>query len=86
MSIREIVRYPDPRVKTVCPPVEDFEAARLVIQDLLDTMDAGPPRTVGIAAPQIGELVRIVTVDASRNPKYDAPNGLLVLVNPVIVL
>jgi peptide deformylase len=57
-----------------------------VIQDLLDTMDAGPPRTVGIAAPQIGELVRIVTVDASRNPKYDAPNGLLVLVNPVIVL
>ena len=49
-------------------------------------MDAGPPRTVGIAAPQIGELTRIVVADTSRNPKYPGGHGLLVLINPVIAL
>ena len=48
-------------------------------------MDAGPPRTVGIAAPQIGVLSRVTIVDTSRNPKYPGGHGLLVLVNPQIV-
>src|ERR1700722_20369667 len=48
-------------------------------------MDAGPPRTVGIAAPQIGAMVRVAIVDTSRNPKYPPGNGLLVLINPEIV-
>ena len=47
-------------------------------------MRAGP-RTVGLAAPQIGELVRLVVVDCSTHPRAaDANHGLLVLVDPVI--
>ena len=56
-----------------------------MVRDLIDTMDAGPPRTVGIAAPQIGEMARVVIVDTARNPKYPPGHGLLALVNPEII-
>jgi peptide deformylase len=86
MAVRPVVLYPDPRLKTVClPTIEIDDALRAAAQDLLDTMEAGPPRTVGIAAPQIGILSRLAIVDTSRNPKYPAGHGLLVLVNPQIV-
>jgi peptide deformylase len=62
-----------------------MEQASRVARDLLDTMDAGPPRTVGIAAPQIGEMVRIALVDTSRNPKYPPGHGPLTLIDPAIV-
>ncbi len=56
-----------------------------VERDLLDTMEAAPG-CVGLAAPQIGEEVRMVAVDCSEHPKAaGAHNGVLVLVNPVIV-
>ncbi len=86
MPARPVVLYPDPRLKALCDPVADIDdALRAAAQDLLDTMDAGPPRTVGIAAPQIGVLSRLAIVDTSRNPKHPAAHGLLILVNPVIV-
>jgi peptide deformylase len=85
MPVRPILIYPDPHLKSVCAPVESFDdSARSLINDLIDTMDAGPPRTVGIAAPQIGALLRVVVVDVSRNPKYTSQNGLLTLINPRI--
>ena len=40
---------------------------------------------VGLAAPQLGELVRVVVVDVSEHPKGGDHNGRLVLVNPRIV-
>jgi peptide deformylase len=40
------------------------------------------PGCVGIAAPQIGELVRVAVVDCSEHPRAEDPNGLMVLVNP----
>jgi peptide deformylase len=39
---------------------------------------------VGLAAPQIGDGVRIVVVDVSEHPRATRHSGLLVLVNPVI--
>jgi peptide deformylase len=39
---------------------------------------------VGLAAPQLGDEVRIVVVDVSEHPRATGQNGLLVLVNPVI--
>lgn len=86
MPVRPIIYYPDARLKTVCAPVETFDSGfRDSAADLLDTMNAGPPRTVGIAAPQIGILERICIVDTSRNPKHPGGHGLLILVNPQIV-
>jgi peptide deformylase len=40
------------------------------------------PGCVGLAAPQIGELVRVAVVDCSDHPRAENPNGLMVLVNP----
>ncbi len=86
MAVRPVILAPDPRLKTPCAPVTDItDDIRAAAQDLLDTMDAGPPRTVGIAAPQIGTMARIAIVDTSRNPKFPGGHGLLVLINPVIV-
>lgn len=86
MPARPIVFYPDPRLKTPCGPAAGIDdALRAAAQDLLDTMDSCPPRTVGIAAPQIGVLSRLTIVDTSRNPKHPGGHGLLVLVNPRIV-
>lgn len=49
-------------------------------QDLIDTMRSFPG-CVGIAAPQIGELIRVAVVDCSEHPRAEEPNGLMVLVN-----
>ena len=85
MPVRPVVLYPDPRLKQQCAAVNDItDSIRNSANDLLETMNAGPPRTVGIAAPQIGAMDRIVIVDSSRNPKYQGSHGLLILVNPVI--
>ncbi|HEY3266511.1 MAG TPA: peptide deformylase [Armatimonadota bacterium] len=83
MAVLPVVVYPDPRLKTVCAPIEPGDETIRIARDLLDTMNSVPG--VGIAAPQIGELTRIVLVDAARNPRQDPGHGLMVLVNPVIV-
>jgi len=75
---------PHPALKREAAPVEDPEEVERVVTDLLDTM-AAAPRCVGIAAPQIGEEVRICTVDVTGHPKATSCAGLLVLVNPVVV-
>ena len=86
MAVRPVVLYPDPRLKIAIEPSAGIDdTLRAAAQDLLDTMAACPPRTVGIAAPQIGVLARLAIVDTSRNPKYPGGHGLLVLVNPEIV-
>jgi peptide deformylase len=82
--IREVLVHPDGRLKQVAARVEPGEAARRVADDLVDTMRGGP-RCVGVAAPQIGELVRIVVVDCSTHPKAHSHHGLLRLVNPAVV-
>jgi len=54
-----------------------------VARDLIDTMRSFPG-CVGLAAPQIGELVRVAVVDCSEHPRAVDPNGLMVLLNPRI--
>jgi len=61
----------------------EHELIARVTQDLLDTMRASPG-CVGIAAPQIGEEVRMAAVDCTGHRKVPEPNGLLVLINPVV--
>ena len=62
------------------------DSLRALVRDLWDTINAGPPRTVGIAAPQVGDGRRVAVVDVGRNPKHaDTGHGPLVLVNPKVV-
>lgn len=66
MSVRPILRWPDPRLSAVCKRVENVGAREQAIwQDMIDTMDAMPG--VGLAAPQIGEMMRLAVVDASES-------------------
>jgi len=62
----------------------DLETAARVAADLLDTMRSHAG-CVGLAAPQLGELVRMVVVDVSEHPKATSSNGELVLCNPAVV-
>jgi peptide deformylase len=80
VAVREILRYPHPLLKEVCRPADREEAER-VAADLLDTMRSFPG-CVGLAAPQIGEPVRMAVVDVSEHPRAQTSNGLLVMVNP----
>jgi peptide deformylase len=83
VTLREVLVHPDPRLKQIARRADPGDAERIAA-DLVETMRAGP-RTVGLAAPQIAELVRIVAVDCSTHPKATSHHGLLVLVNPAIV-
>jgi peptide deformylase len=85
MSVQPVLLYPDSRLKQPCDPVVDFSAVPALVQDLLDTIDASPPRTVGIAAPQVGVLLRIAVVDTERNPRFPGGHGFLALINPIII-
>jgi peptide deformylase len=85
MPIRDVLLYPDPKLKQVSDSVASTEDPQIkeLIGDLLDTMyDA--PGCVGIAAPQIGEMKRIIIIDASRNAKNPPNHGRMILINPVI--
>lgn len=63
--IRAFVPYPDKRLKTVCAPVDAVDdAVREIWADMVETMDAMPG--VGLAAPQIGVMLRLAVVDASE--------------------
>jgi peptide deformylase len=84
VATREVLLYPHAALKQVCPPAQ-AEQIEAVVRDLLDTMRAFPG-CVGLAAPQIGELVRVAVVDVSEHPKAETSNGLLVLANPRLAL
>ena len=80
---RDVLLYPHPALKQVAAPAQPADVER-VSRDLLDTMLAHPG-CVGIAAPQIGEPVRLIAVDVSGHPKAETSNGRLILANPRVV-
>ncbi|PAY06188.1 peptide deformylase [Bradyrhizobium sp. UFLA03-84] len=78
MTIRPIVRYPDPRLALPAEPVTMFDdALRELAQDLLETMGAAPG--IGITAPHIGVAQRVVVLE------LDAREGPRTYVNPEII-
>ncbi len=84
MAILEILKVPDPRLKNPSEPVQVFDDELLgFIADLEETRQAGPG-AVGIAAPQVGRLQRLVILDVSNTRKPVPNHGHMVLVNPEI--
>jgi peptide deformylase len=81
MAIRPLVILPDPRLRLKSAPVDkiDDEVRRLA-DDMLETMYDAPG--VGLAAIQIGEPRRLVTIDTAKKDEERRP---VVLVNPEIV-
>lgn len=86
MAVREILRMGDPALRRRAAPVERFGDGALaaLVADMLDTMEACDG--AGLAAPQIGVALRVVTFGVEHNPRYPLapPVPLTVLVNPEI--
>ncbi len=76
-----IITAPDPRLKKVSHPVEYVDdGVRRLMDDMLQTMYAAPG--VGLAAPQVGVLKRVIVVDVARADGKPQP---IRLANPQIV-
>ena len=83
MAVRKILQYGDKRLNTVCTPVKKVDGKILdLIDDLMDTLYEGTG--VGLAAPQIGVLKRVILIDLGEedgepiiviNPKITARLG-----------
>jgi peptide deformylase len=81
MSMRPILIHPDPRLKSVAKPVATItDEVRELAGDMLETMYDAPG--IGLAAPQVGVLSRLIVMDCVRDK--DAPPRPIVLVNPQI--
>jgi peptide deformylase len=65
VSVRACLPYGDRRLHTPAAPVAEItETVRMIWDDMIETMEAMPG--VGLAAPQIGVLLRLAVVDASE--------------------
>lgn len=83
MSLLEVLTVPDPRLKQVSQPVDQFDKSLQEFVQALEVTMRASPGGVGIAAAQVAHFYRIVIVDVSskKNIKH---NGRLVLINPEI--
>ena len=76
MGLRKILTDKEPALHKVCKPVEKFDAKlHKLLDDMADTLEEA--NGVGLAAPQIGILRRVVIVDTGE--------GILELINPEII-
>ncbi len=82
MALREVLKFPDERLRRVSKPVDRVDdSLRELARDMCDVMYDEPG--IGMAAPQLGEALRLVVVDTEWTEE-DAPRNPLVLVNPEI--
>ncbi len=81
MSTLEILTLPDPVLRQKSAPVEAIDdATRRFMDEMLKTMYEAPG--IGLAAIQVGEPRRIITIDVAREEEEKSP---LFLINPEIV-
>ncbi|NHN28453.1 peptide deformylase [Paenibacillus agricola] len=78
MAIKMIVKDPDPVLREICKPVKKITPnIHKLLKDMADTMyDA---EGVGLAAPQIGILKRVIVMDVGND------QGLIELINPEVI-
>ncbi len=79
---RSILIHPDPRLKKICAPVADIsDELRTLADDMLETMYDAPG--IGLAAPQIGVLDRLIVLDCVKED--EGPARPLVMFNPQVI-
>lgn len=79
--IRTILTYPNPLLKKKSAPVSIItDSVRELVRDMAETMYAAPG--IGLAAPQVGALQRIIIIDISGK---NEPPDLIVAINPTII-
>ena len=81
MSIRKVVKYGEPSLRQPSKEVHKVsQKIKNLVQDLIDTMYS--QNGVGLAAPQIGENVRVFVIDVSTG---NEPLNPIVFINPKII-
>jgi peptide deformylase len=79
--VRDILILPDKRLRLASKPIAKIDAAtKQLVEDMFDTMYDAPG--IGLAAIQIGEPRRIVTMDLA---KKDEPKEPQVFINPELI-
>ena len=79
MAVRSVLPFSDKRLHTVAARVETVtETVRMIWDDMIDTMEAMPG--IGLAAPQIGIMLRLAVVDAS-----DKRGQVVRMANPTVL-
>jgi peptide deformylase len=79
MALRNILHYPDPRLRRHAEPVATVnDEVRRLVDDMAETMYAAPG--IGLAAIQVDVGQRVVVIDIS-----ETRDALLVLINPEII-
>ena len=85
MAVLPVLALPHPALTSVAEPVGELDdAARVLAQDLVDTMRSSPA-CVGLAAPQIGVSRRAFAVDVTGHRKALSCHGTFVLFDPEIL-
>lgn len=80
--IREVITYPNPVLKQKAEPVAEITPEiRALAKDMAETMYEYDG--IGLAAPQVGELIRMITIDLSGP---ELREELMTLVNPELEL
>jgi peptide deformylase len=78
MTILPIIVAPDPRLKRIAKPVAQVDGGvRSLMDDMLETMYQAPG--IGLAAPQVGVLQRVIVLDLSKEDEERRP---YILANP----
>ncbi|WP_395014898.1 peptide deformylase [Dongia sp.] len=81
MAVLPIIVAPDPRLKQVAKPVDKVDAEiRRLMDDMLETMYKAPG--IGLAAPQVGVLKRVIVIDIAREDEKPEP---LRMANPELI-
>ncbi len=81
MSTLNIVLYPDPVLRKETEPITVFDdSLKKLAEDMAETMYEAPG--IGLAAPQVGESVKLIVVDTSKD--REQKKSYLVMANPVI--
>jgi peptide deformylase len=85
MALREVLQFPDPRLKRRSEPVgEVTEELRQLASDMIEVMYDEPG--IGLAAPQVGAAVRMVVMDTSwSDDEGDGLRDPKVMINPEIL-
>ena len=82
MALREIVQFPDPRLKLVSKPILEInDEIRELAADMIEVMYDEPG--IGLAAPQVGVSLRLFVIDTDWSDEELGRNPLVVL-NPEI--
>jgi peptide deformylase len=83
--MRSILTQPDHRLREISKAVTEFDSELEALSVELEALMSAGPGGVGIAAPQIGELQRVVIVDCRRSMRPCTNHGLLRMVNPKVI-